>query len=55
MNLKNASLKQKLVLILGIAYILLHAGMEAESIGYGAPLSYISSPNFSSTALRQSP
>lgn len=50
MNLKNASLKQKLVLILGIAYILLHAGMDAESIGYGAPLSYIISVFFQYSA-----
>ena len=41
MNLKNASLKQKLVLILGILYVLLHLGMEIEDLVHNAPLDYI--------------
>ena len=41
MDLKNASLKQKLVLILGIAYILLHLVMETEDLLRGAPPIYM--------------
>ena len=41
MNLKNASLKQKLVLILGILYVLFHLGMEIEDLVHNAPLEYI--------------
>ena len=41
MNLKNTSLKQKLVLILGILYVLLHLGMEIEDLVHNAPLDYI--------------
>ena len=40
-DLKNASLKQKLVLILGILYVLLHLGMEIEDLVHNAPLEYI--------------
>ena len=41
MDLKNASLKQKLVLVLGTAYILLHLGMEIEDLVHNAPVLYI--------------
>ena len=41
MDLKNASLKQRLVLILGILYFLLHLGMETEDLVHKAPLDYI--------------
>ena len=41
MDLKKASLKQKLVLILGIAYILLHLVMETEDLLRGAPPIYM--------------
>ena len=40
-DLKNASLKQRLVLILGILYFLLHLGMETEDLVHKAPLDYI--------------
>ncbi len=51
MDLKNASLKQKLVLILGITYILVHLGIDIENFVHGASLTYLISIFFQYNAM----